>query len=370
MLLGCVLGMPALAWAIGGKDQVARKGQPTREVEGWPKGVLGLINHPLRASGWHPWFSGCPNDSHYYEFDVRDPDDVNDLIRRLGAIQAKTLRVHLDPAQGAAHANGVGAIFGLGNQPVLDQWYGRIREIEPGVRVFGVHRYRAVPEAQPPTPTLYVGHEAVNMAKLTIPVDIEVTTATAAALRHKEPEAYKAIDACIKAHAQRRRQIIPKDLHALWTDLSRDAEQGARVYRTLVAAPTVSIPFLSDRLQPVKSVDAKQVAELVTELDSSRFEARDRAARALEELGPGVESALCQALEGALSAEAARRVEQCLQRWEATARRQRWALEALAMIDNSEARALLQRLAGGDSQAWLTQSAKAALERSVKASAR
>ena len=38
-------------------------------------------------------------------------------------------------------------------QPVLDRWYGHLREVEPGVRAFGVHRYRASPTAQPPTLT-------------------------------------------------------------------------------------------------------------------------------------------------------------------------------------------------------------------------
>ena len=32
---------------------------------GWPKGALELPNRPLRAQGWHPFFSECLNDIYH-----------------------------------------------------------------------------------------------------------------------------------------------------------------------------------------------------------------------------------------------------------------------------------------------------------------
>ena len=192
--------LPSRALGIAGKDRVAAKGQEARAIPGWPEGVLELINDPVRANGWHSWFSECPNDKYYYEMDVRRPEEVNRLIGILASIRAEAVQVRLDPAEGAAHAGGVGAIFSLGNQSIMNRWFQRLPEVEPGIRQFGVHRYRKPPAVLPPTLTLYVGHKAVDLEKLTIPPNVDVAAPNAASYRAKQKDAFQAIDAFIERH--------------------------------------------------------------------------------------------------------------------------------------------------------------------------
>lgn len=188
------------SWGASGTTKVVSKGQLAQREAGWPEGALKLINDPLRRDGWHSWFSECPNDSTYYTFDVRDFKDVDQLVELLASLQAKTLRINLDPTEGAAHAEGVGALFLLGNQRVVDEWYKSLPEVEAGVRAFGVHRYREPPLAEPPTLTLYVQHEAVDLNRLEIPLNIDLTTATAKPFRELHQDAFQEIDEFVAAH--------------------------------------------------------------------------------------------------------------------------------------------------------------------------
>ena len=138
VVLWSAVVVPSQALAISGRDRVVARGQMAKALPGWPQGVLALINHPTRVNGWHPWFSECPNDRYYYELDVRRPEDMNRLLEALAAVKAETVQLRLDPADGAPHADGVGAVFALGNQPILDRWFTTLTEVEPGVRQFGV----------------------------------------------------------------------------------------------------------------------------------------------------------------------------------------------------------------------------------------
>jgi hypothetical protein len=204
-LLAGVLGS-SYAFAIGGTEKVVAKGDEAKAVPGWPEGVLKLTNDPLRVDGWHPWFSECPNDSYFYGMDVGNPGDINHLIEVLGSIDAKTLHLNLDPGEGAPHAGGAGAVFVLGNQPIVDAWYKALRETEPGVRAFGVHRYREPPAAQPPTLTIYVGHKAVELNKLQVPLNIDLTTANAKSYRERYQKAFEEIDEFVASHKAKQDQ--------------------------------------------------------------------------------------------------------------------------------------------------------------------
>jgi hypothetical protein len=194
------------ALAVSGEDKVVARGQMAKALPGWPQGVLKVINDPLRVNGWHPWFSECPNDGYYYSMDVRQPQDVNHLITLLAAIKAGKLELNLDPAEGAPHADAVGAIFGLGNQVIVDSWFKTLPEIEPGFRQFGVHRYHEPPPAQPPTLTIYVGHKAVDLKKLRIPANIEVTAPTAKSYREEHADVIKVIDEFIDSHKSKQKE--------------------------------------------------------------------------------------------------------------------------------------------------------------------
>jgi len=192
VILGVLALTSTTALAMSGTSQVAWPGKPVAAEPDWPEGVLDLVNDPLRAEGWNPWFSEWPNDVNYYTFQVRGTKDVNHLLTKLAAVKSAKAHVLLYPdkeARGLAFTtvldkgNGAAAVFSIGSQKRIDQWYQHLEEGEPGVRVFGVHRFRKPPEAHPPTLALHVGNEAIDLKALKIPPSVEVTSAVSAAYR-------------------------------------------------------------------------------------------------------------------------------------------------------------------------------------------
>jgi tricorn protease-like protein len=160
-------------------------------------------------------------------------------------------------------------------------------------------------------------------------------------------------------------------LQSLWDDLGGD--HPARAFRavfTLSAAPNQAVPLLKKHLRPAKvsPVDGKRTAALLADLDSSRYGVRHKATRELGQLGKVIEPALTKALAGPLSLEARWRIESIvnkLQGMQASPEQllaQR-AAEVLERIGTAKARAFLTALAQGAEGAWLTQEAKASLDR-------
>src|SRR5262249_2097776 len=133
------VGLASLLLGASGTTRVAIRGEPMEMIAGWPEGVHRLINDLVRTDGWNPWFTECPNDAHSFGLDVRGAKDINRLLKKLAAVEADHVELQLLPEPGAPHANGVGSVFVLGNQPITDDWFSRLREVEPGVRQFGVH---------------------------------------------------------------------------------------------------------------------------------------------------------------------------------------------------------------------------------------
>jgi hypothetical protein len=205
-LLLIVLSRTALG--IAGFSSVASAGKPVPEEPGWPAGISEVINDECRTVGWNFWFSECPNDVNHYAFAAKDTDDLNRLIKKLAATKAKGMTVALSlgkefPAGGFAFlkpGNNIPSVLALGNQVQLNEWYLRLEIIAPGVRAFGVHRYREPPTAMPPTLTIYVEHEAVDLEKLAIPADLRVIASISKEEREKRRQdaALKAIDKLIE----------------------------------------------------------------------------------------------------------------------------------------------------------------------------
>jgi hypothetical protein len=209
--LGAVLLAAVQAPAISGTTQVAWPGRPVRAEADWPAGVLELVNDPLRAAGWNPWFSEWPNDVNHYEFKVRGTDDVNHLLERLAAIRGARAQVRLNPGQEARalafttvlnEGSGTAVVFRIGSQQRINEWYERLPEAEPGVRKFGVHRYTNAPTATPPTLTLYVGHETIDLAQLKIPAAVDVVADRTPSQRARQPDEnlFQAIDDLAARH--------------------------------------------------------------------------------------------------------------------------------------------------------------------------
>ncbi len=86
--------------------------------------------------------------------------------------------------------------------------------------------------------------------------------------------------------------LTAKDLNRLWSDLAGDAPQANRAMWSLALAPKQSLPFLKERLRQPAAAKADQLAKLVADLDSDRFDVRQKATRELDQLAEGAEAAL------------------------------------------------------------------------------
>jgi WD40 repeat protein len=157
----------------------------------------------------------------------------------------------------------------------------------------------------------------------------------------------------------------------LWMVLD-DADDFA-VYRTtcvLTAAGDQAVPFLHARLKGIGAV-ATRIERLLVDLDDDVYETRERATRALARQGVLAGPVLRKALADGLSLEAERRAEKVLRQLEARQEsaapsdlsRASRAIRVLERIGTPTARQALAALAKEPGMAWLTQDAKASLDR-------
>ncbi len=161
---------------------------------------------------------------------------------------------------------------------------------------------------------------------------------------------------------------------SLWRDLaSEDAAKAFDAMGLLTASPQQAVSLVKDKLKPVPAPDPKQIARLIADLDSERFQVRQKAMEELKQLGELVEPALRDALQGKLTEEARNSVEKLLEgvrMLSASPGRLRdlRAVEILERVETPQARQALQALAEGAPTAQVTREAKAALERLGKRS--
>ena len=164
------------------------------------------------------------------------------------------------------------------------------------------------------------------------------------------------------------RAAAPEEIDRLWADLG--STDGVRAYRALwrMAAGRQSVAFLAPRLGPVPRIAEERVARLIAELDSDRFEVRDRASKELEQLGELAGPALRKALAGKPSLEVRRRLKTLLDQvggrtLAAEQLRALRAVEVLEHIGTSDAQEVLKKMAKGAPEARLTREATVALDR-------
>jgi WD40 repeat protein len=162
----------------------------------------------------------------------------------------------------------------------------------------------------------------------------------------------------------------PEEFDGLWNDL--DGGDARKAYRLIqgLAAHHEAAALIRAKLPPVpvKEVPVAEIAKLIANLDSDDFETRERASKALSELGKVAAPALTTALRGEPSPEKKRRVEELLQALRATGPnlgmvRPTRALELLERLGTVEARQVLQELAKGEPNAPLTCQTKTTLKR-------
>src|SRR5262249_37769105 len=154
---------------------------------------------------------------------------------------------------------------------------------------------------------------------------------------------------------------LTKAIAALNSD---NAAEAHRAIWMLSAAPQQAFPRLKEQLKPAASTDSKRINELIGQLDDDDFTVRQQATTELEKLGAGAGPALRKAVESTWSAEVRLRAQRLLERLDTPETSAAWArtgraLEVLEQLRTPESRAFLQPLAEGDSEARLTQEARA-----------
>jgi hypothetical protein len=160
-----------------------------------------------------------------------------------------------------------------------------------------------------------------------------------------------------------------KELQACWNDLAgADGPKAFQAVAALALAPAHSLPFLRAQLTQAVAADDKRLKRLIEMLNGARFAEREKAMNELTELGDLAIPALKMALAGNPPAEARRRIDQILAKLEGPVTSLKHvqalrAVEVLELIATPEARQLLGTLAKGAPEAWLTQEAKASLDR-------
>jgi WD40 repeat protein len=176
-----------------------------------------------------------------------------------------------------------------------------------------------------------------------------------------------------KQNKEVQRQGKPRadEFDALWNDLADpDAEKASRLMQRLAAHPAEATALVKAKLPPVKApkIDAAEIDKLIAQLDDADFDQREKASKALAEIGKPASAALTKALQNEPSAEKKRRLTDLLDALKVKGPRPEMvrptrALELLERLGTPEAQQVLEELAKGDPDAPLTHDAKATLNR-------
>jgi WD40 repeat protein len=153
-----------------------------------------------------------------------------------------------------------------------------------------------------------------------------------------------------------------------WNDLmGNDGTKAFSAINALAAVPQQAVRFLQERLKPAAAPDTKLIDQWISELDSNKFAARQKASKELEKQGELATPALQQVLANHPTPETRKRVEELLtkvnhQALNGERLRLVRAIEVLEQTGTPEARDLLALLAKGAPGALTTRAAQTALE--------
>jgi hypothetical protein len=127
---------------------------------------------------------------------------------------------------------------------------------------------------------------------------------------------------------------------------------------------------LKERLHPAPKIEPDRLEQLLRDLDSESFAARDNATKEIERLGEAARPAIERALASTdASPEKRRRLERLQSQLSIPSGeplRELCALEVLERLATPESTQLIEKLANGAPDARLTREAKAALSRLEK----
>jgi WD40 repeat protein len=154
-----------------------------------------------------------------------------------------------------------------------------------------------------------------------------------------------------------------------WGDLGNsNAAVAFQAMQQLADHPERSVPYVKDHLQPVRLTPG-HVPKLIEDLGSSNYKTRERALAELAKLAEAIEPTLRAALvKKPESLEAHLRLKGLLEKVPQDPPspgklRQLRAVELLEQMDTPASRQILEALALGAPEAWLTHEARQALER-------
>jgi hypothetical protein len=181
----------------------------------------------------------------------------------------------------------------------------------------------------------------------------------------------------LEAKGKWRGALSAAELDSWWSDLAgADAAKAYQAIRRLAASPADSVPYLSKHLKPVPIVDQKRLAKLIDALDSNEFGDREAAEQELEKLGELAAPVCRKAMDGKPTKEVRRRLMNLIdkqakaeQTLPADRLRAVRVVETLELINTTESRKVLARVAQGAGEASLTQEAKTSLYRLAKRAA-
>jgi WD40 repeat protein len=169
-------------------------------------------------------------------------------------------------------------------------------------------------------------------------------------------------------------KVVPtaKEVEALWQTLAdTDAGKAYEAMNTLINAPAEAVPVLAKQLKAIPAPDAKMIEKLLDDLNSNKFNVRERANSELEKLGDLAGPALQERLKGGPSLEMRQRMEKLVAKLngpvESPAVLQMLrGVEVLERIGTREAQDVLAALAKGAPGHRVTEDAKGAVERLQK----
>ena len=154
-----------------------------------------------------------------------------------------------------------------------------------------------------------------------------------------------------------------------WSELTgTDAARAFQAARSLTAEPRQTLEHLRKHLQPPLAPDRQHIARMIADLDDDHFAVREKATLELDKHLEFAEAELRKTLAGQPSPEVQRRGEALLAKLHSGTPPEHLlqairATAVLEQIGTAEAGQILESLAGGPPDAWLTQEAKASLKR-------
>jgi hypothetical protein len=166
---------------------------------------------------------------------------------------------------------------------------------------------------------------------------------------------------------KRKGPFTENDRTDLWEKLaSPDVAVAFETIRRLLASPDEAVTILGGGLRAEPKLDAKDVQQLLSNLDSNSFEEREKATEKLTRVADAVEPLLRKTLEKASSAEVKLRVERILENLDKpkphSLRNQR-ALEILERLGTPKAIKVLEEVAAGTPQSQIADDSRKTLER-------